>query len=104
MLRVYPPPDQIEGLIEEAKNTPEDEKWDKAEEYFLKIVDMRSLKQRLVIWQFKLEFPEKRDLVVNVQKSFDAAFEEIKSSVYFKKILGYILALGNLLNGGTAKG
>jgi hypothetical protein len=104
MLRVYPPPDQIEGLIEEAKNTPEDEKWDKAEEYFLKIVDMRSLKQRLVIWQFKHEFPEKRDLVVNVQKSFDAAFEEIKSSVYFKKILGYILALGNLLNGGTAKG
>ncbi len=35
MLRIFPPADVMEGLIEEAKNTPEDEKWDKGEEYFL---------------------------------------------------------------------
>ena len=104
MLRIFPPPDVIDGLIEEAKSTPEDEKWDKGEEYFLQIVDMRSLKQRLVVWQFKLDFPDKRDIVVNVSKSFEAGFEELRSSVHFKKILGFILALGNILNGGTAKG
>ena len=94
MLRIFPPPDVIDGLIEEAKSTPEDEKWDKGEEYFLQIVDMRSLKQRLVVWQFKLDFPDKRDIVVNVSKSFEAGFEELRSSVHFKKILGFILALG----------
>ena len=104
MLRIYPAPDVIDGLIEEAKNTPEDEKWDKGEEYFLKIVDMKSLKQRLVIWQFKLEFPEKREIVVNTQRNFENAFEEIRTSTYFKKILGFILGLGNILNGGTQKG
>jgi hypothetical protein len=35
MLRIYPAPDVVEGLLEEAKNTPEDEKWDRGEEYFL---------------------------------------------------------------------
>jgi len=44
MLRIFPAPDVIDGLIEEAKNTPEDEKWDKGEEYFLQIIDMKSLK------------------------------------------------------------
>jgi len=35
MLRIFPPPDVIQGLIEEVANTPEDEKWDKGEEYFI---------------------------------------------------------------------
>ncbi len=101
MLRIFPAPDVIDGLIEEAKNTPEDEKWDKGEEYFLQIIDMKSLKQRLVVWQFKLDFPDKRDIVVNTQKNFENAFEELRQNKNFKKILGFILALGNILNGGT---
>ncbi len=51
-----------------------------------------------------LDFPEKQSIVVNVQKAFEAAFEELKTNVYFKKILGYILALGNIMNGGTQRG
>lgn len=50
LLRIYPSADVVDGLIEEAKNTPEDEKWDKGEEYFLQVIDMKSLKQRLVVW------------------------------------------------------
>lgn len=50
LLRIYPAPDVLEGLKEEAKITPEDEKWDKGEEYFLKVLDMKSLKQRLLVW------------------------------------------------------
>ena len=104
MLRIFPPADVMEGLIEEAKNTPEDEKWDKGEEYFLQIMDFKSLRQRLVVWQFKNDFPEKRDIVVNVQRAYLAAFDEIRGNVYLKKILSYILALGNIMNGGTARG
>jgi hypothetical protein len=74
MLRIFPPPDVIQGLIEEAANTPEDEKWDKGEEYFLQVIDFKSLRQRLVVWQFKLDFPEKRDIVAKVQIAYENAF------------------------------
>jgi hypothetical protein len=56
----------IDGLIEEAKSTPEDEKWDKGEEYFLNVVTMKALKQRLVVWQFKNDFPEKKEIIQSV--------------------------------------
>ena len=49
-MRIWPPQDVIDGLIEEAKSTPEDEKWDKGEEYFLSVLGTKALKQRLVVW------------------------------------------------------
>ena len=104
MIRIYPAPDVMEGLAEEVKNIQDGEQWDKGEEYFIKLINNRTIKQRLIIWQFKLEFPDKRDLVSNTIRSFDTAFDELRDSVYLKKIFGYILALGNIMNGGTAKG
>ncbi len=65
---------------------------------------MKALKQRLVVWQFKNDFPEKKEIIQSVQKNFEHAFDELTNSKHFKKILGFILALGNILNGGTAKG
>lgn len=41
---------------------------------------------------------------MKTQRAFEAAFEEIRTSLYFKKILGFILSLGNILNGGTPRG
>lgn len=79
------------------------EKWDKGEEYFLQILKIKTLRQRLVVWQFKLEFPEKREIVLTTQKMFENAFSEIRNSVWYKRILGFILALGNILNGGNAQ-
>lgn len=57
-----------------------------------------------MVWQFKTDFLEKKDLMISVLKSFEQAFEELKTSKHFKNILGLILSLGNILNGGTAKG
>jgi hypothetical protein len=34
----------LEGLLEEAKITPQDEKWDKGEEYFLSALESKHLK------------------------------------------------------------
>eukprot|EP00347_Sterkiella_histriomuscorum_P022668 403337606 len=104
LLRIFPAQDVLDGLQEEARQTPEDEKWDKGEEYFLQVVDMKGIKQRLVVWQFKLDFPERKDVITTVQKYFEQAFEELRDSKYLKKIFGFILALGNIMNGGTAKG
>lgn len=53
-------------MLEEAKSTPDDEKWDKGEEYFLKILDVKALRQRIAVWQFKLDFPEKKDIIITV--------------------------------------
>ena len=67
LLRIYPT-DSIEGLLEENRNAP-DEKWDKGEEYFIAVCtneSIRAIKQRLIAWQFKNDFPEKRENVVSV--------------------------------------
>lgn len=103
LLRVYPTIDDIKNLSAEMDKTEPDD-WEKGERYFYHLVKHWTIKNRLVLWQFEFEFPEKRDLVKNTLKNFDLAFEEIRSSAYFKKILGFILALGNILNGGTTKG
>ena len=50
LLRIFPAPDVLTGLVEEAKVTAEDEKWDKGEEYFLQLSDTKGLKQRLLVW------------------------------------------------------
>mmetsp|Transcript_22658 Transcript_22658/g.21827 ORF Transcript_22658/g.21827 Transcript_22658/m.21827 type:complete len:183 (+) Transcript_22658:1774-2322(+) len=57
-----------------------------------------------MVWQYKAELPEKRQQIINSQKNFEQGFEELKNSQYFNKILGYILSIGNILNGGTNKG
>jgi hypothetical protein len=62
-LRIWPAPDVLSGLVEEAKITSEDEKWDKGEEYFLTLAEFKGLKQRLQVWQFKTDFPEKKESV-----------------------------------------
>lgn len=56
------------------------------------------------MWQFKEDFPDKKEAILNTFKHFDHAFEEIKNCKSFKKMLGYILSIGNILNGGTNKG
>ena len=102
LLRVWPAQDVLDGLLDEDRNS-QDEKWDKGEEYFLAALKggTKALRQRLVAWQFKLEFPERRDVIVQVHKHFENAFEELRSSKSLRKIFGFILALGNILNGGT---
>ena len=103
-MRIFPAPDVLAGLVEEAKSTTEDEKWEKGEEYFLKVVEMKSLKQRLQVWQFKFFFQMSKDPMIAVLKSFEQAFEEIRTSKHFRNVLSFILSLGNILNGGTQKG
>jgi len=44
MLRIWPAQDVLDGLLEEAKTTPAEEKWDKGEEYFISILESQSIK------------------------------------------------------------
>jgi hypothetical protein len=70
----------------------------------LKILEFKHIKQRILVWQFKLDFPEKRVQQLKVFKCFEDGFDEVRNSKNFKKVLSMILSIGNVLNGGTTKG
>ena len=78
LLRIYPENADLVGLMEEVRESPPDEKWDRAEEYFIALVDDhgkdRGLKLRLSVWQFKKEFFEKFEAVKVVLGRFKTAF------------------------------
>jgi len=104
LLRIWPSPDDINTLIEENQSKSEEEKWDKGEEYFLQIIDQKNIKQKLQVWQVKLDWPERKEGMLQVLKTFEHAFDEVRHCEILKKILSILLSLGNIMNGGTNKG
>jgi hypothetical protein len=49
------PGDDFDGLIEEAQAAP-DTKWDKTEQYFIKLGAKKKFEIRIKLWIFKLGF------------------------------------------------
>ena len=106
-------PDQIEGLLkilitkEELnmyKSMGEDGNWDKGEKYLVKINDIPNHQIKLKIWSLTNKFEEKLPGVTESLEHMINACNEIKNNKYFKLILSIILGLGNILNGGSARG
>ena len=106
-------PDQIEGLLkilitkEELnmyKSMGEDGNWDKGEKYLVKINDIPNHQIKLKIWSLTNKFEEKLPGVTESLEHMVNACNEIKNNKYFKLILSIILGLGNILNGGSARG
>jgi len=105
--------DQIEGLLkilitkEELnmyKSMGEDGNWDKGEKYLVKINDIPNHQIKLKIWSLTNKFEEKLPGVTESLEHMINACNEIKNNKYFKLILSIILGLGNILNGGSARG
>jgi len=105
--------DQIEGLLkilitkEELnmyKSMGEDGNWDKGEKYLVKINDIPNHQIKLKIWSLTNKFEEKLPGVTESLEHMVNACNEIKNNKYFKLILSIILGLGNILNGGSARG
>ena len=91
--------------LEAYKNNQEFEGvWEKNEMFLIELNDIPNYKEKLKIWstKFKYEFI--------LQKIFESfaymvpACKELKESKHFYKVLLAILSLGNIMNGGTAKG
>lgn len=61
-------------------------------------------KLKLNIWSFFYNYQENYELILNDVDILNKASFEIKNNENFKKIISYILAIGNILNGGTQKG
>jgi len=96
-----PTPEEIEQLKEhlhEIANLGVPEK------YFIEIMDIPRLEQRIESFLVKSTFESKISVIQESIKIVSAACKEAKESAKFKKLLEIVLAMGNYLNGGTARG
>jgi hypothetical protein len=78
--------------------------WEKNEKFLIELNEIPYYKEKLKIWStiLKYEF-----IIPRLEESFKyliPACKEIKNSKHFREFLATILSLGNIMNGGTAKG
>ncbi|XP_058799621.1 protein diaphanous isoform X2 [Phymastichus coffea] len=101
LIQYLPPPDQLTKL---QNYKDQYEELTEAEQFCIKVSQIKRLLPRLKSLSFKLKFEElvqdvKPDIVAGT-----AACEEVKNSIKFKKILELILLLGNYMNSGSKNG
>ena len=86
------------------KSMGSDGVWEKNEKYLIELNDVPYYKEKLKVWSTILKY----DFIIpRLEESFKyliPACEEIKNNEHFHEILGTILSLGNIMNGGTSKG
>lgn len=63
-----------------------------------------SLHPRLLCWGFKGEWPIELKIADTFYAGIMKAYKELKENKSWLKILGMVLGIGNILNGGTPKG
>lgn len=74
-----------------------------AEKYMLMMISIPEYALRLKTWKFVLEFDETVDNLSEPLGILGEAVDKLKDSKNFQKLLGYILALGNYMNGSNSK-
>ena len=90
--------------LEKYKSMGSDGIWEKNDLFLIDLNEIPNYKEKLKIWSliFKYEF-----LIPRLEESFQymiPACKEIREDKHFHQMLGTILSLGNIMNGGTAKG
>jgi hypothetical protein len=81
----------------------DDQKWGRAEAYFVQLAVLPSLQDRLILWNITRQFQTKLNLAHENEQILEL-YTIVQSNEYFLEMLGIILAIGNVLNGGTPKG
>ena len=86
------------------KSMGSDGVWEKNDKYLVELNEIPYYKEKLNIWStiLKYEF-----LIPRLEDSFKyliPACQELKKNKHFHEMLGTILGLGNIMNGGTSKG
>ncbi len=101
-LSVWLPPDEKSMLLDEMRADP-NAQWDKQEAYIIKLIDIVQIESRLRIWKYMLCYKDERDFAAGFSEDLAKGFDCITSKT-MKAVLGIVLALGNILNGGSARG
>jgi hypothetical protein len=76
----------------------------KVEKFYVEMVKIPRLKQRLECAAFNLSFDENLQILQNKLDAFNKASEQIKTSKGFVSVLEMVMAIGNHLNGGSDRG
>lgn len=63
-----------------------------------------SLLPRLNVWQFKSQWEEGVQRAEDFYREMMEVYDVILNDKVYFEMLGYILAVGNVLNGGSTKG
>ena len=90
------------GMYEALNALPGD--WEKQEDLLIKIRNIESSKEKLDIWSFFYEVEDQLDNLESLVSYYREAFQKVRESAPLKKVISYILTVGNILNGGTPKG
>jgi hypothetical protein len=77
---------------------------DKPEKFVLALAAVPRLGPRLRSWAFTLDYPSMREALATDLDNVEQACAALTGSASLRTVLGVILAYGNYLNGGTAKG
>jgi len=102
LVAVWPKESSIKELA--AEKLGKNEQWDRAEAYFVRIASLGTLQSRLSVWQFKTQFSEGLMRAHKFRDDINEMYNIILTNQYFMQMLSVILAVGNILNGGTNKG
>lgn len=78
--------------------------WEKQEEFMVGLHKIPFAKLKLGIWSFTFDYEENYEGVTSTISYVKLANDEIKNNEILKKLLCYVLTIGNILNGGTPKG
>jgi hypothetical protein len=78
--------------------------FDLSEKILISIKNIKYAKEKFKIWCDTLHFEDTIDSLEEHVKSFKGSYQIIMNSKTLKKVLSYVLAIGNVLNGGTNKG
>jgi diaphanous 1 len=97
-----PVQEEIQGL--KSLGAPED-RLDKPEKFILNLHNsVPRVKETLSCWLFQLEYGENSSNIERSLQSIQEACKLTRNSTHLRKALGTVLAVGNYLNGGTARG
>ena len=102
MLRIWPKESSLDDL--EKEQLEADEVWEQAEAFMMKLTKPKSIQDRLKVWDFKDKWEQAKVMVVDFHKKIMQAYIEIETNKNFMRIVSMALAIGNIMNGGTAKG
>jgi formin 2 len=96
------PGDEFDGLMEEYARD-KTAKWEKAEDYFIKLGSKPKFELRLKVWMFKLKFDKTVKMLSDQIETVTKAFNTCVKNEHWLALLGAILKFGNCLNAGEKK-
>ena len=99
---MWPAETDVPGLAKEELGP--NEEWEKGELYMMKVLTPASLHSRLKTWSFLEGWQQGKDILNPFYDRIKSSYDVIENHPCFMQILQMTLAIGNIMNGGTAKG